>query len=166
MKPSEVITRARRCLGHGCEYVLGAGGMHPEADFPFVTPEKGCDCSGFAMWCLGLSRFTQNEWWSTDKIVEDANNKMAGLFFFAVPLAEVRVGDLLVYPAQTPGHHGHVGVVSEVDGGYPSRVIHCSMGNWRVAHDAIKETGAGLWTLPTIKGMVVARFKSMESETA
>jgi hypothetical protein len=43
---------------------------------------------------------------------------------------ESRVGHLLVFPAlKGVRAYGHVGVVTEVRGGIPWRVVHCSAGN-------------------------------------
>lgn len=159
MTTTDVLARALKSIGHHVAYVLGAGGFDPSADLPFTTPEHGCDCSGFAMWALGKERQVGGIWYGTDAIVADANG--SGLLFFAVPYADARSGDLIVYPHQKPGHHGHVGVISVVDGGKPARVVHCSMGNWKAFGDAIAETQAALWL--NVANTVVARPKFIEA---
>jgi hypothetical protein len=67
------VTRALSQVGKPIHYKLGAGGMHPEDDSP--TRTAYCDCSGFAMWALGLSRFDGHLWWDTTRIVHDAENE-------------------------------------------------------------------------------------------
>lgn len=155
--PEDVVERARRCIGHGVAYVLGKGGFRSDTEFPWVTPEDGCDCSGFAMWCLGLPRQFGGIWYGTDQIVADA--KGSSVLFHAVAFADARPGDLLVYPHPNPHQHGHVGVVVLCDQGKPSRVIHCSLGGWRNQKDAIQQTGAGLW-LVVAKNAIAVRLNS------
>lgn len=158
MTPKEAVGRARLACGHGCVYVLGKGGMSPLSDFPF-DGNKECDCSGAANWFLGRSRFDGKEWWGTDQIDADASGVQS--LFRKVPWAEARPGDLVVYPHQTPGHHGHVGLVTQTDGSGPSRVIHCSLGNFNKAGDAIQETGPAVFTL---HGAIVARYLGYDVE--
>ena len=159
MTRADVLARARKAIGHHVAYILGAGGFDPTADLPFTSPEHGCDCSGFAMWGLGKARQVDGIWYGTDAIVADA--KGSGLLFYAVSYPDALPGDLIVYPHQKPGHHGHVGIISVVDGGKPIRVIHCSNGNWKAFSDAIAETQSSLWL--NVSNSIVARPKFIEA---
>lgn len=151
----EIVLKARSMIGARTVYLLGAGGMHPEAAHPWDN-ERGrhSDCSGFVAWCCGYSRFTHDTWYAnrnggwinTDAIRADGLD--AGGLFTAV--AKAQPGDIIVFPGGVPGHSiGHVGVISAVDSnGKPTRVIHCSAGNYRTALDAVRETGAELFATP------------------
>lgn len=158
---TEVVARARRCVGYKCFYRLGTGGMDPNSLWPW-DKEVACDCSGFSDWVQGFAREHLGVWFSTDMIVGDARSS-DGILFYEVPWVESRPADLVVYPGKGIGDdrkHGHVGVISEVDSEGPHRVIHCSHGNWNRTGDAIQETDAGLWKLhPSI----IARCKLVEA---
>ena len=136
---ADVIARARSAIGHRCRYELGHGGMRPQRTVPWDA-EGACDCSGFAMWCLGLSRFMDPYWYGTVMIYSDANTG-SGIFTRA-EWKDALPGDLLVYPDRvgTDGqsHHGHVAVVVEVGGG-PLAIVDCGAGNYRRHNDAIWE---------------------------
>jgi hypothetical protein len=158
VKPYEVVVRARRVSGKGCQYVLGAGGMHPESTVPW-NQEMACDCSGFAMWCLGLSRKQGDLWYGTDEIVHDATHESEPLFM-EVSWVDVLPGDLLVWPG-SEGHHGHVGVVSTINPHGPDTVVHCSLGNFKNTGDAIRETPPELFM---VRQAIVARCNALERD--
>lgn len=159
-----VLARARRSIGQGCIYRLGAGGMHPEAAVPW-TAAKQCDCSGFAMWALGLSRLINGHWYDTSAIVADALNALG--IFADVDWLHAQPGDLLVYGDAGGGGQGHVGVVATVAPGpetFPLTAIHCSAGNYRRTGDAIRETGVEIWTHHAYA--LVARYQLLIEDAA
>lgn len=139
--PADTVARAVSQVGKPIRYGLGHGGMHPEDDSP--TRDGLCDCSGFALWCLGRSRFDGALWWDTTRILHDAQHDR--LRFHSQDWAAAVPGDLLVYgdirDASGNLRQGHVGVVSAVDSSGPLRVVHCSRGNDTVFGYAICETG-------------------------
>jgi hypothetical protein len=157
MKRAALLARARSALGQGCAYALGKGGMNPESATPWGEKIES-DCSGFALWGAGMPRLV---WLDTSRIVQIARD--APRLFVKIPWIEARPGDFVVYPDRqgTDGNHheGHIGVVSEVHGG-PTRVIHCSAGNWKRAGDAIQETGPEAWTMNA--GSIVVRAAALE----
>ena len=155
----EVVERAHRCVGKGCRYVLGKGGMQPEAEFPWrmVDGSPACDCSGFAMWCLKLSRLQEAVWYDTTRIESDA--KSVGGLFVKVPLREAKPGDLIVYGDPPEGGQGHVGVIIKCGEFGPLTAIHCSKGNMRRVGDAIAEGNTALWLA---KDGIVARCTLVE----
>jgi hypothetical protein len=160
MTVNDVVARARSAVGQGCSYHLGAGGMRPNDPAPW-NAHLQCDCSGVAMWCLGLSRFDGETWFETTRIVYDALNE--NLVFARVPWLHARPSDLLVY-GDLHGHQGHVGVVTEATLGpetFPLLVAHCSSGNWRHTNDAIRETGPEIWTHN--EAAIVARCLRLEA---
>jgi len=160
-----VLERARRCLGQKAKYGLGAGGFQPDAQWPWNS-EGQLDCSGFLAWCLGTSRYLHHPWYrnvnggwlETSAIVRDCGTRFG--LFDRVPWSQARTADLLVY-GDSGEHQGHVGIISEVDAAAegaeaaPSKVIHCSAGNFREGGDAIAETGVELWEK---RGGIVARY--------
>lgn len=135
----DVLSRARSAIGHGTIYALGRGGMDPDAALPW-DGHHGLDCSGFAAWCLGVSRRTTNPWYvkfnggwfETSAIFRDCALTVG--MFDSVPLHKARPGMLYVFGDRKDAmgviHQGHVGIVSRVDGLGPTHVIHCSHGNW------------------------------------
>ena len=136
---NDLIIRARTAIDKGIRYRLGSGGMKPELQSP--TSDNFCDCSGFVCWVLGISRKTTSSfyekfggWIYTDSMVADINSS-AGIF---EKLNTPEVGCIIVYGAGNK--IGHVGIVSEVDNGKMSKVIHCSKGNDTNYNDSIKET--------------------------
>ncbi len=139
---AEIVVRARSATGGGCIYQLGCGGMAPGAPVPW-DDKRRCDCSGFGMWCCGLSRHQGEEWINTDAMVEDGKTP-GGLFEEVHPWDQCKPGNLLVYGRARKGY-GHVGVISEADVTGPLKAIHCSSGNFRNSNDAIQETGIGAW---------------------
>lgn len=117
-------------LGKPARYKLGTGNKRPDADTPLsslVTHGPGtCDCSGFVLWCLGQARRDptfpyHNYWINTDSMLLDARGQQR--IFQLVPWAELRPGDLLVYPGrfEPRGPHlqrvavGHTGIVVDVE---------------------------------------------------
>lgn len=146
MTPEEVVARARSVTGKGCRYGLGKGGFDPDRPRPW-DDEHLCDCSGFAMWALGLPRHYREVWYDTSRIVSESRKK-DGLFR-AIELGQVQPGDLIVYGDRRNKdggvRQGHVGVITAVNGGAPSLAVHCSRGNERHSGDAIQETSIGLW---------------------
>lgn len=155
MKLSEIVARAHLCIGNGCVYRLGKGGMRPLAEWPW-TAEKECDCSGFSSWCVGMSRFHDGLWYDTSRIVRDAT--AAGGLFSLVPWKDALPGHLVVYGDRGKSQ-GHVGVVSVVDEAGPLTVIHCSAGLFRRNRDAIGETGIALFRAA---GAIVVRCHSVD----
>jgi hypothetical protein len=142
---ADMIARARSAVGRRTKYQLGEGGTRPAAELP-GAPLKGCDCSGYVCWCLGIARHTDHNlyahfnggWINTDAIVHDACAH-SGFFY---KIESPKVGAIIVYPSQRPSRkYGHVGIVTEVKQGKMSKVIHCSSGNYANLGDAIAETG-------------------------
>ncbi len=156
MKASEVADRARSAIAKGCLYGLGKGGMRPHDSVPWDSAHR-CDCSGFAAWCLKVSRETDDPWYvatnggwlETTAIVRDCETPY-GHFAIVMP-RDARPGDLLVYGDQKRAdgitRQGHVGIVSETGKDGPSKVVHCSRGNERKTGDAIQESGVTWWKL-------------------
>ena len=125
--------------------------MHP--DNPHPADNNGdCDCSGFAAWALGVSRWVREghpllgrfdgSWIETSAVARDAAKD--GGVFTARDWKAARPGDLIVYgDRKSPSGaslQGHVGIVSAADDGGPLLVCHCSSGNWKKLKDAIRET--------------------------
>jgi hypothetical protein len=168
VKPEEVVARARSVVAKGCFYNLGCGGMRPHDPHPWDSANR-CDCSGFAAWCLNVSRQTDNPWYKnqnggwleTSSIVRDCETPFG--FFAQVDRRKARVGDLLVYGDYKDGSgktvQGHVGICSDVGSKGPLLVIHCSAGNFRKTGDAIRETDIKWWDLA---GGIVARCAWVE----
>jgi hypothetical protein len=148
-------------VGKCTVYELGKGGMHPDSGSPCDDHATmgHCDCSGFAMWSLGLSRLQGDEWYGTDQIVHDAQQEAEPLFM-EVSWVDALPGDLLVWPGHD-GHHGHVGVVATIGPQGADTVVHCSAGNFRRWGDAIQETPPDLFHL---MGAIVARCNVLERD--
>lgn len=169
MTSTEVVARARGCVGAQIEYRLGYGGRDPSANSPGTGSPPACDCSGFAAWCLGIDRFLPNNvhllagpasdhftgWFETTEIYLQSCRHDG--YMWGLRLAEVAPGDLLVWPDShrvDRVHLGHVGVVVEVTENPPAgpgalRVVHCSVGNDRASGgaSAIAETDGTLFML-------------------
>lgn len=145
----EAVRRARSVLKSG-HYDLGAGGRVPQWKSPWDVndPLKRIDCSGFVAWCLGIDRYqplTNNgmvgDWIETTAIFEDATHR--GKMFSAQPRNGAMPGDLYVYGDHATMRNkfeGHVGLISEVDTGLITKVIHASHGNQVKFGSAINET--------------------------
>ncbi len=149
MTPENTLARARSACGKHITYRLGCGGENPLVALP-CDVENRCDCSGFALWALGVSRTVRlgHPWRDlfppiagqpygidTSRIVHAAH---FGKAFRVVPVPAP--GDLLVYPDVHAVRQGHVGIIGRVEEGTPVTVIHCSAGNMRALGDAIAET--------------------------
>lgn len=108
-----------------------------------TDPQATCealDCSGYVCWALGLRREHEGRWLNTDALWADARGPQALLRRLAP--GEARPGALLVYPKPADARFGHVGIVTAVDmRGRPTRVLHCSAGNFKASGDAVQETG-------------------------
>lgn len=136
--PAEAVQRAQLLLAdpsnrtHG--YALGGGDYKPYVvdnkliDVPWtqVGDVDGCDCDGFAMWCLMLRRHRRGYnagIWSTcsddiapNSMIEDSDHAQELFRRVASPEA----GDFICYPTQhLPGHPqpfiGHVAIIVGVD---------------------------------------------------
>jgi len=123
---ARALERARRALGsaRGLRYKLGKGGFHPEDPTP--SRDGFCDCSGFAAWCLGLSRDQRGRfglWISSEGIWSDGTGPRR--LFTAV--VQPFPGCLVVYPDRD-GRQGHVGVVVRA---IPLEGIDCSTAGLR-----------------------------------
>lgn len=144
---TDVIARAKSAINKGIRYKLGSGGMKPKLALP--SDNKLCDCSGFVCWVFGLSRQTDipfykkfGGWIYTDAMVEDIKST-AGIF---ERIDTPEVGCIVVYGAGIK--IGHVGIVSKVNNGEMTKVIHCSSGNDRHFSDAIQETAPDVFNRP------------------
>ena len=134
---ARTLTRAREAVGKGIRYKLGKGGFDPTKPI-----KNACDCSGFVAWAIGIPRQLPpgtGAWLQTDSYWQGGRTAGEGLFD-AVDERRVEPGDLVVYPDRN-GKQGHIGIVSVVEEGRATRVIHCSSGNDRQFGDAIRETG-------------------------
>lgn len=117
-----------------------------------------CDCSSFALWCLGIRQFQDQElwwlkelnggWYNTDGVWYDAQGSgghlRAGFTGNFVVMSKARVGCVIVYPAKwvsrVPGPKvGHIGIITNVQA-TECTVIHCSKGNYENYRDSIYET--------------------------
>jgi hypothetical protein len=94
------------------------------------APESECDCSGFAAWVLGISRYQEDKkkpwskaipWIETTAIVADATGPQ--LLFKKVILP--RPGCLVVY-GDNGRKQGHVGVISRFVSSWDFDVIDCN----------------------------------------
>lgn len=139
--PERTLERARSALGRKTVYKLGQGGMN--ARIPLT---QKCDCSGFVAWSIGIPRQVppgSGGWLDTDNYWNGGRSVRLGIFD-AVERKAARPGDLYVYPDHG-GRQGHIGIITDTAGGAPSRLIHCSSGNWRSHGDAIQITGCTLF---------------------
>jgi cell wall-associated NlpC family hydrolase len=136
-----VVARALSQVGRPIRYGMGHGGMHAGDESP--TRDGLCDCSGFAMWCVGRPRFDGAAWWDTTRIMHDAQHARSR--FASRDWQAAQPGDLVVYgdtrDATGRNRHGHVGVVTAVDSSGPISVVHCSKGNDTIFGVAVRETG-------------------------
>lgn len=158
---SAILDRARQACAIPTKYVLGKGGMKPTREVP-GNSEGQCDCSGFVSWCLGISRQTTNPfyrqlnggWIETTAVAADAL-KPGGVF---VKVEQPAPGDIIVWgDRRVNGRHtqGHIGVISAVEDGRATRVIHCSSGNFRRTGQAVQETSADVFHR---NGAICARY--------
>lgn len=162
MSPEDLVLRARSALGHKCAYRLGSGGGTGELPFTQENPE--CDCSGFVSWVYGVKRKVSvpmyekwnGGWFETTAVYRDANSP----YGFFTKVEEAKPGDVLVW-GDSKGKQGHIGLVTEVDGGKPTKVIHCARGNAIKYGDAVYETGP---TVFTANNAIVARWWQMDNK--
>lgn len=130
------LNRARSNIRKGVRYKLGKGGFDPSRK---MTSE--CDCSGFVAWAIGIPRELppgSGNWLQTTTYWEGGGSAGSGLFDL-IPEYLAEPGDIIVYPDRS-GKQGHMGIVSTVDSGSVTQVIHCSSSNDRDFNDAIQET--------------------------
>lgn len=133
------VARARSAIGKGTIYKLGLGGFDPNA----AHPGQKCDCSGFAAWCLRLSRKPKEErnWWiETTAIVRDALSDDPNGVFAKIDCPVP--GCLVVYPdrkTESRTVQGHVGIVSAVRSQKDFDIVDCSSFSYREHRDAIRE---------------------------
>jgi hypothetical protein len=135
------MQRARSALGRKTVYKLGMGGM--DALAPLT---KSCDCSGFVAWSLGIPRQIppgKGGWLDTDAYWAGGKGVRPGLFT-EVARAAAKPGDVYVYP-DANGKQGHIGIITEVGGGGPTKIIHCSSSNWKKHGDGVRETDCGVF---------------------
>lgn len=158
MLRTELVARAKSALRVGTTYRLGAGAP---PNSPTPTDSYGaCDCSGFVLWSLGVSRYQPlfqflykelgHYWMNTDGMISDARNP-TGLFSVA---DKALPGDILVYPSNYYARKlgwkgngpriGHTGIIVEtVQTGTANQVIHCSVSNMKKFGDAVGITDFG-----------------------
>lgn len=166
MTVPELLARARSAIGRKTKYRMGGGSLDPRTPGP-QGEDGACDCSAYATWCLGLRKYqpdlawlraVSGGWYSTNGIWWDAVLEQTGHF---TEMWDPHPGCVIVYPssviaaavrratfdvqsaevARAPSV-GHVGIITEVRSGRPTKVVHCSAGNYRRTGDAIAETGA------------------------
>lgn len=138
---AQTLQRAQSLVGRGTVYKLGKGGFDPAK--PMTAR---CDCSGFVAWAIGVPRElppASDKWLSTDAFWAGGKPVKANLFA-KIDLGDSAPGDLLVYP-DSGGHQGHIGIITQVDMGAPTYVVHCSKGNYTHYGDAIRTTGPGVF---------------------
>lgn len=147
---ADAIARARSQIGLKTIYELGHGGFDPTT--PTAADAEGkCDCTGFLPWCLKKPRriddpfYAFNGGWVNAAAIfrdtRDMDRDPRGVFS-RIDWKLAQPGDILVFAAVP---HGHVGLVSECDENGPTRVVHCSHGNYRALNDAIAETDPGVF---------------------
>lgn len=173
------------------------GGRNPNAPHPaswsppdsqgLAWSEHGawtCDCTGFAMWCIGIDRyqldFEKNHkgeplwggWINTNSMIA-ASKVPNPEWFEQIPYPEK--GCLVVYGTwrneQGKSKVGHVGVVSDFPKDWqPGQwrrlsVVHCSGGNDQTLGMAIAETDGRAWENPR-KGSVFLRYLGPHEDPA
>jgi hypothetical protein len=144
MTAQELVERAKSVVGKPIKYNLGCGGMHPTAPSPEGLGAN-LDCSGFCCWTIGISRYDGDIWFNTDSILNYAKNNLKGFHEIKDPT----VGSMVIYPsAKGKRSYGHMGIVTGVEDGKLSRVIHCSAGNYGRFGYAVAETGAAVFNKP------------------
>lgn len=156
MEISTVIARATSALSKQTKYE--SPGSMPSFDGSSWPSHAKCDCSGFVDWCLRLFpnrkvdhplyRQVNGGWFETSAIYRDGLSS-TGYF---TKVANATPGALLVYPdykgEDGARHDGHIGVVIEASGpgiAGVTKIVHCSLGNWKAHGDAVQETGPEPW---------------------
>lgn len=95
MRRDSILSKARFAIRKDTRYVLGAGGYDPNAELPH-DKNRGCDCTGFVAWCLGIDRRrSRNDLVEvqSDALVIEANRPNGNV----VKLAKPEPGCVLVY---------------------------------------------------------------------
>ena len=170
------VERAQSIVGKGGQYLLGTGDYRVRkigtklVDLPWTTNEygeEGSDCSGFAIsWAWKLRRyrpgFNVGPWSSVvdnincNSAYEDGLHKQE-LFTSLAQGAEVRPGDLLLYPTfylkdKAGVNHkfiGHVGIIETVPAGFvygdwaPLGIIQCHGPNHH--KPGVARTDGSIW---------------------
>lgn len=155
MTRAESLAKALSAVGQGTVYDISQG-----------IVGKACSCSRFIAWALDtpvvvnlpLYRRWNGGWFETTAIYRDAKSELG--LFTEVPSGECQPGDLLVWP-DSVGKQGHVGMVTAVADGHPTKVVHCSRGNWRRTGDAVRETDT---TAFAAHQAIVARWHGFDDE--
>lgn len=145
---AKLKARAERALAQKNrphQYSLGKGGFDPSSPLGFK-----CDCSGFASWVLGISRYQEDKhkpwskqipWIETTAIYDDARG--AQLLFKRIE--NPVVGCLVVYGDYRNilgiRKQGHVGVVTSIEDGVPM-ATDCASGR---GDSAIRNRAASFW---------------------
>ena len=144
------VARAKSAVGRGTRYGLGHGGMNAKDELP--TRNGRCDCSGFAAWAIGISRYQFDKgkawskaipWIETTAIVKDATGPQK--LFKQIPYPVV--GAIVVYPDRKilgVWRQGHVALAVDVHDSRRYEVVHCSVGNDKKG-DAIQVTPGDLF---------------------
>lgn len=148
---AELLTRARSALTQKIRYRLGKGGRRPNDPTP--AQDGGCDCSGYVAWCLGFDRFIRNPfyaringeagsdrgWFETSAAYQDAQATTGILRQLSAPVP----GAIAVYP-DSNGHEGHIGIVTQVQDGRATQIIHCASSH--TAPKAVRENAGTAFT--------------------
>lgn len=137
MNVAILIDRARSGLGKNTKY-SSPGATPPLGAASWPDSGAKMDCSGFLAWCLRISRAVDHPmykkinggWFETTGIHADVEHSWG----YFEQLDKPAVGSFVVYPDQN-GHDGHIGLVTDVNGGKGvsgiDKVIHCSSGGGR-----------------------------------
>jgi CHAP domain len=96
-------------------------------------PTLACDCTGYVAWALGMARHPvtlagkDDAWFYTNDIHADARGPQQSFRRLQAP----KVGAMLVYPgAEAVGKVGHIGIITEVQDGRATRMLHCAPENF------------------------------------
>src|SRR6266567_9598850 len=162
MTSDRSLERSRSMIGQGTVYQLGRGGLKPEAQL--WGQARTSDCSGFIAWALGIPRELppgSGHWLQTTTYWE------GGGFSGPVPfkqhlIAEGIPGDLLVYP-DAGGKQGHIGMVTATAAHGPTRIVHCSSGNFKDTGDAIRETSPAVFNANSMTRLMRVDFDALRA---
>lgn len=137
------VARARSAARKGIRYKLSRGGWVPRSKLPGKPGEptkdndKGCDCSGFSAWVIGVVRGQHPQapyWIESTQVYADATGPQR--MFRRIP--QPMPGCIAVYPDRN-GSQGHMGIVTEVE---PTlRGVDCSSSRSKAIGEAITERG-------------------------
>lgn len=141
------LFRAHRLTGQTGWYRLGKGGRNPALNGPWAIAADGAfgtDCSGGIAWILGYDRYQPpDDWFGTDRIVEDARRAKHKLFRLVKRSEAVLPGDVLVYPSnpELGWKKGHVELIVAVLPGF-KRTNYTKGSEWyRFVHSVGVSTG-------------------------